>query len=98
MATIKINEFSKAVPPGPIPSVVPVAVQSVTYTTSTQSSALNAATQFVQFYADADAYIEFGENPTATATSLFVPASVLVEYWVPDTGYDRLLAIYDGSS
>jgi len=71
------------------------ATQAVTYTTSTQSVALGADSNLVRVIADADVYIAFGLNPTATANSIRVPADT-VEYF----GVHPLdkVACYDGSS
>ena len=53
-----------------LPQVPPAASQVVTFTTSTQSSALSAGTTFVRVIADADCHIEVGGNPTATTSLL----------------------------
>jgi hypothetical protein len=69
--------------------------QSVSYTTSTQSSAFASDTNIVRIIADADVYLEFGSNPTALVTSIRVPANT-VEYFAVNPGYK--VAAYDGSS
>ena len=42
--------------------------------TSSQSSAFAAYTYYVRICADADCHILFGSNPTATSSSIFIPA------------------------
>lgn len=77
MAKLHISEFVALAPDGAafpavmqLPQLPPVAQQTVTFTTSTQSSALNASTRFVRVISDADCHIEVGANPTATTSSL----------------------------
>ena len=41
---------------------------------SSQSSAVGADTYYVRICADADCHILFGSNPTATSSSIFIPA------------------------
>lgn len=72
-----------------------VTTQAVTYTSSTQSAAFNGATRMVRVIADADVYLAFGANPTATATAIRLPANA-VEYFAVKPG--ELVACYDGSS
>ena len=43
--------------------------------TSSQSSAFAAYTYYVRICADADCHILFGSNPTATSSSIFIPAN-----------------------
>lgn len=45
--------------------------------------------------ADADAYLKFGDAPTATGDDLFLPANT-AEYWSVDP--KGRVAIYDGAS
>lgn len=84
MAILSIREYShlaedhrgNVVPVGMEPAV---AGQSVTFTTTTQSAAFNASTRFVQLEVDANAYLDFGTNPTAVAGDGFkLPAGVVV--------------------
>ena len=42
--------------------------------TSSQSSAFGAYTLYVRICADADCHILFGSSPTATSSSIFIPA------------------------
>ena len=75
--------------------MMPGATEAVTFTTSAQSAALIAHTNIVRIIADADVYIAFGLNPTATANSIRVPLNT-VEYFAVNPG-DKVAA-YDGSS
>ena len=73
-ATCKISEYTQLgqdvrgseIPVAREPSH---AAQSVTYTTSTASSAFNSRTRFIRVICDAKAHFDFGGAPTATATS-----------------------------
>jgi len=75
----------------------PLAKQNVTYTTSTQSNALNGQTKVIRIAADDSAacHVEIGSNPTATATSVKIPAGA-VDTFVVEGG--EIVACYDGSS
>ena len=74
----------------------PAATQAVTYTASAQSTAFNDATRLVRVIADADVYLLFGANPTATAiNAIRVPADT-VEYFEVNAG-DKV-ACYDGTT
>lgn len=70
--------------------------QTVTYTTTTQSAAFNPSTRIIRVIADAAVYLEFGTNPTATATSLYLPSGQ-VEY-IGIKGATIKVAAYDGTS
>ena len=102
MATLEIVEFARIGGDADGQSV-PVAVvnnnvtvQKVTYTTSTQCSALQSATKFVRITAvSAAAYVAFGSSPTATTSSMLMQADT-PEYFAIDQG--TLIAAYDGSS
>lgn len=59
-----------------VPICPPVASQNVTFTTSTQSSALNDRTRFVMVLSSGAAYIKFGANPTAVAGDIAIPGEV----------------------
>lgn len=74
---------------------LPAASQAVTFTTSAQSAAFAADTKFIRVVADAAAHIAVGDNPTATATSMFLPANSVEFFGVK--GGDKIAA-YDGSS
>jgi len=53
--------------------------------TSAQSSAFGANIEHVRIVADADCHIEFGVNPTATSSKIFVPSGD-VEYFKVSEG------------
>lgn len=61
----------------------PVASQTVTFTTTTQSSAFNAITRFVRIHTDAICSIEFGTNPTATTSTRRLAADATEYFAVP---------------
>lgn len=62
----------------------PVANQTVAITAgSVQSTALNALTAFVRVSTDAICSIEFGTNPTASATTRRLPANTTEYFSVP---------------
>lgn len=73
--------FAGGVPPAP-----PLAVQKITIGTSTQSSAFNAKTQMIALVADGACHFQIGENPTASATTQFLPANTVRLLGVP-AGY-----------
>lgn len=73
----------------------PGATQSVTYTASTQSVALGDNTSLIRVIADADVFLAFGANPTATAVAVRVPANT-VEYFAVQPGIE--VACYDGTT
>ena len=101
-ATCKISEYVSLVRDSS-GQVVPVAKepgvtdQSVTYTTSTASAALNESTEFVRIVCDAKAHYQFGSAPTATASDPYVAADTPEYFGVLDTG-TRKVAFYDGTS
>lgn len=97
MATLYVTEYLGARAPGPIAPADPLAEQTVTYTTSAASSAFNASTTVVRLVSKTDAYIAFGTNPTATASSMLLPAGV-VEYFRVEQSSSYKVAAYDGSS
>jgi len=104
MATLNITEYanistdwkSNLVSSGEEPSIT---TQSVSYTTSTQSADLQPKTRFVRLIADADVYIAFAPDPTATASSTRLEANV-AEYFGVEIVRNRdiKIAAYDGSS
>jgi len=73
----------------------PAATQSVTYTSSTQSTAFDEATRLVRIVADAAVYLAFGANPTADATGIKLAADS-PEYFEVNPG-DKV-ACYDGTT
>ncbi len=93
MAKLYITEFTALPADGAtfpaimqLPSVPPAAEQVVTFTTTTQSAALNAATRFMRVIADADCHIAVGANPTAT-TSVMKLISGQAEYFGVTPGH-----------
>jgi hypothetical protein len=70
--------------------------QSVSFSTSSQSAAFQVDTRFVRVIADADAWLDFGADPTAaTAGGLLVKANE-AEYFGVVPGHK--VAAYDGTS
>lgn len=68
----------------PVPRISDKTVQNVTISgTSAQSSALQDGTTYVRIIADVAAYIEFGTNPTASSSTMYLPAGIFVDYSVP---------------
>jgi hypothetical protein len=55
----------------------------VTFTTSAQSAAFSAATQYIAMIASAAFHYVVGANPTATTSALKIPADTLVYIGVP---------------
>ena len=85
MAVLYISEFSQIYsaggPSAPFARQPPIAEQTIAIGAgSVQSNAFNAATTFVRLSTDAICSIEFGTNPTATATKARMPAGS-VEYF-----------------
>lgn len=72
-----------------------VASQRVTFTVAAQSAAFDGRTRFVRLIADADAFVAFGDNPTATASSMKINADT-AEYFGVRPGIK--LSVYDGVS
>jgi hypothetical protein len=71
----------------------PVASQVVTFTTSTQSSAFNAATQFVRVHTDSICSITFGTNPTATTSNRRMAADATEYFAVPAGNAFKVAAV-----
>ncbi len=67
----------------------------VTFTTAAQSAAFGAGVKVVRVIADANAWLLFGEDPTATANSKFLPANS-VEYFGVIAG--QKVSVYDGAT
>lgn len=74
-----------------MPVVKFAASQAVSFSTSTQSTAVSAQTDVVRLVATTDCHVQIGTNPTATTSSAFLPAGV-VEY-VGIKGGDKVAAI-----
>ncbi len=87
MATLYVAEFSGInVVDGKLVDIVtqpPVAEQTVSYTTTTQSSAFNAATRVVRIHTDSICSIAFGSNPTATTAKMRMVAGQTEYFGVP---------------
>lgn len=86
MAKLLIAEFSAIgrESPGTVAqaaSLPPVAEQAVTFTTTTQSSALSADTTLVRVMSDADCFIAVGTNPTAVVTGAVKLIAGQAEYF-----------------
>ena len=75
--------------------MLPSETEIITYSSSTQSAVFDDVADIIRFQADADAYLRFGENPTATANDLLVPEGT-IEYFAIRNGVR--VAIYDGIS
>jgi hypothetical protein len=83
MATLWIREFDKAgeAPNGealPIPMEGSTRDQTVTFTTSAQSAAFNASTQYIAMISTVAFHYKVSSNPTATTSHLLVPANTML--------------------
>ena len=102
MATAKISEYAnlaqdqsgKVVPVAGEPAI---AVQEVTYTSTTASAAFNEQTRFVRIIADAKAHYEFALVPTAAATDAYLPIDTPEYFGVP-LNVGMKVAFYDGTT
>lgn len=100
MATANVAEYGGMVQTHggatPIIKEPPLANQSVTYTTSTQSAAFGTNTKIIRICCDALAFYHVGADPTASvAAGRRLPTGV-VEYVGVNPG-DKI-AFYDGTS
>lgn len=98
MATCLITEFStvQAFDGYSLPAAKSaITTQAVTYTSSAQSAAFSSGCKLIRVIADADVYLQFGSDPTATATAIRVPADT-AEYFGVEQG--AKVACYDGST
>ena len=101
MPSLYVSEYASvvvvqgAVVPAPLEPAV--TTQKITFTTATQSAALNAQTRFVRLHADANCHVAFGANPTATASSARL-ASGTTEFFGVGEGQGLKLSVYDGTS
>ena len=78
MATAYISEYeTMPTVPAQIAPEPPIAAQTVTFTTTTQSVAFNAKTKYIGFSADAAFHLLVGANPTATTGKMRRPADDL---------------------
>ena len=99
MPTLYISEFTgmgldasgRVVPAACVP---PVAQQAVAFTgTSAQSAAMNAQTSLVRVQTDTACALEFGTNPTATATKLQLSVNSPEYFTVPVNTSLKIAAI-----
>jgi hypothetical protein len=85
------NEIQVALEPS-------ITTQSVTYTTSAQSAALNDETRFIRVVCDAKAHFKISTAGTnAAATDPFIAADS-PEYFGVQPNRDLIIDFYDGSS
>ncbi len=83
MADIRIFEMGDIAPEGTVRPSVWRAKQAVeVLPSSTQSDAFGAWTGYVTVQADADCHVEFGADPTATASSFKVLAGENADFQV----------------
>jgi hypothetical protein len=68
-----------------IAQMPPVAEQKVTFTTTTQSAAFNAATRLIRVHPTSICSIAIGANPTATTSTMRLAADA-VEYFGVNAG------------
>lgn len=83
MATLWIREFDRAGESSngsglQIPMEGSTRDQTVTFTTSAQSAAFNAATQYIGMISTVAFHYKVGSNPTATTSNLLVPANTML--------------------
>ena len=64
--------------------------------TSAQSAAFGGSIFFVRIVSDVDCFIEFGGNPTATVSKIFVPAKD-VEYFKVSPGEKVAVILASGT-
>lgn len=97
MVDLYITEYSKLAERNAQAALEPaIAVQKVSFTTSTQSATFNVNTKFVRLVSETSkAHVAFGTDPTATANSTLLPADTPEVFGVK-AGHK--LAAYDGSS
>ena len=101
-ATCKISEYTDLVVDR-AGRIVPVAQeparaeQSVTYTTSTASSAFNAATKFIRVICDAKAHFKVSASGTAATASSSYLAADSKEYFGLRSR-NLKISFYDGTS
>lgn len=69
--------------------------QKVTFTTSAQSAAFQPTTKYIEVFCASVAHYKVGENPTATANMIAIPAGQWKAIGV--SGGDKI-AFYDGTS
>lgn len=102
MATLYITEYSRQGRDASgfqmvVADEPPAANQTVAIGgTSAQSSAFNANTKFVRIHTDTTCSIEFGTNPTASATTRRLPANS-TEYFSVPLGASYKVAVISNS-
>lgn len=89
MAKAYITEFAADLSiEGPTTAIQPpLAEQTVTFTTTTQSSVFNPATRFIRVHADAICSISVGVNPTATTSTARLVAGQTEYYRLGGSGF-----------
>jgi hypothetical protein len=101
MAVLYITEYAQLMPAaapggvGQVPMEPPIAEQTVSIAAgSAQSAAFNAKTRLVRLHTDAICSIEFGTNPTASATTARMAAGQTEYHGVPNnTGTPLKVAV-----
>ena len=92
MSTLNITEYAeqakdianRVIPVGVMP---PLAVQVLTFTTTSVASAeFNAKTKFVRIISDVDAYIQVAASPVAAATTTRVAQDSSEYFGIVDAG------------
>ncbi len=63
-----------------------VAMQKITFTTSTQSAVFDERTRFVRLHCDADCHVVFGTDPTATTNHMPMLADSTEYFGVVQSG------------
>ena len=63
-----------------------LATQKITIGSSTQSNAFNALTHAIEIIADGACHYEIGTDPTASATTGYLPANTFLRRNVPPGG------------
>lgn len=80
MATYWLTEYNEAPPPSGLQIMKEpgIAVQTATFSTSTQSTAFRQHTHCILMQVDTTGYYSVGPNPTASATTNRLPADTLI--------------------
>ncbi len=78
---------------GAMASQPAIAEQTVSYTTTTQSSAFNAKTRYVRLHTDSICSIEFGTNPSATTSTARMAANQTEYFAVPQGASYKVAAV-----
>ena len=97
MATLLITELPGEIGTAsrrPVVALPPLAEQSVTFSTTTQSAALGSGTYLVRLIADASCRIKVGANPTALVTGSLRLAADCAEYFAVQPG--AIIAVVAG--